>query len=151
MIESTIGGVTYIADYVSDKKQKAALAKMSPSQREMALNLCAALNRNVTAQEVFDEMGRRQGQQCGPEFSWHHVTQEFKTKFTSAYANKPRRQSAEDFAREFVDQWPIGTGAKRVLPEWRGILAQPPYTKNGLWPSDFTAAPGSHHKANARF
>jgi hypothetical protein len=58
------------------------------------------LNRNVTAQEIFDEMGRRQGSQCGLELGWHYVTEEFKAIFHRAYANKPHRQSAEDFARE---------------------------------------------------
>ena len=133
---SSKGTVTYIADYLSDKSQKVVLAEMSTRQREIAVGTCAALNRNVTAQEIFDEMGRRQGSQCGPEFSWHYVTAEFKMRFLAAYAKKPRRQSAEDFAQGFVDRWPIGAGAMRMLPEWQGVLAQPPYTKGGLWPAD---------------
>ena len=143
--------MTGTVTYLGDKKQEAALAEMDPRGRELALHLVNSLNRNVTAQEVFDEMGRRQGFRGGPEFSWHYVTEEFKAKFLAAYANKPRRKSAEDFAREFVDEWPIGEGAKRMMPEWRGILAHPPYTKDGLWPSDFTAPPGSWRNTKVSF
>jgi hypothetical protein len=145
-IEPGTSKLAYITDALREKKQKALLAEMTPHQRETSLDLVNTLNRNVTAQEVFDEMGRQQGSQCGPEFSWHYVTEEFKAKFLAAYAKKPSRKSAEDFAREFVDKWPSGAGAMHMPPDWLG-LAQPPYTKDGLWPSDFKAPPGSWRNA----
>jgi hypothetical protein len=117
------------------RSQKEIRMAMSPRQREVVDAMVSNLNSTVTAQCVFDEMARRQGSQHGPEFSWHYVTAEFEKRFAKAYAAKPRELSAEDFAREFVDHWPVGLGAMRMLPEWQGVLAQPPYTKDGLWPA----------------
>lgn len=105
------------------------------SPPEWAQHVCDNLNRNVTAEGVIDEMGRRQGHQVGPELGWHDATPEFIERFNAAYTAKPTSQSFEDFVTEFVDAWPPGVGVMRMGAECKGVLGQPPYTKNGLWPA----------------
>ena len=97
--------------------------------------LVANLNRNVTAEAVLDEMAKRQGHWYGPTLSWHEATEDFKKLFLQAYVAKPGTQDCDEFAREFVDQWPEGVAALRLGPECKGEIAQPPYAKNGLWPA----------------
>jgi hypothetical protein len=93
--------------------QIAAEAEMQRDAAEFAENLIEFIKSTMAAQCVLNEMARRQGQHVPlPEFSWHQVTAEFRARFTEAYKRKPREQSTEAFAREFVDSWPIGS---RVL------------------------------------
>lgn len=86
-------------------------AKIDKFREGIGQSLADGLNRHVVAETVIDEMARRQGQLCGPSFSWTAATGDFTARFAEAYAKKPGSQSAADFAREFVDRWPHGLKA----------------------------------------
>jgi hypothetical protein len=71
-----------------------------------------------------------------PGLSWNTTTEEFRARFTEAYAAKPTDQSTDEFARAFVDQWPDGMAAMRLEPSRSSELARPPYASaDGLWPA----------------
>ena len=102
------------------------------------------LNRNVVAQCVLDEMAVRQGQgPTGPELSWNHATQDFRQRFLEAYRAMTPDVRMDAFVTAFVDAWPDGMGVLHMDPKWKGILAQPPYTKDGLWPAPLPRIPRS--------
>jgi GTP diphosphokinase / guanosine-3',5'-bis(diphosphate) 3'-diphosphatase len=88
--------------------------------RKIGQSLVDGLNRHVVGETIIDEMARRHGEWLGPQFHWEAATPEFKTRFNNAYAKKPSSQSADDFAREFVDQWPLGLAVLRYSngQEW---------------------------------
>jgi hypothetical protein len=89
-------------------------AEMERDAAEFAEELIEIIKSTMAAQCVLDEMARRRGKHVpASEFSWHDVTAEFRAQFAEAYERKPREQSAQAFAREFVDSWPIGS---RVVP-----------------------------------
>jgi hypothetical protein len=92
--------------------QIAAEAEIQRDATEFAEELIEIIKSTTAAQCILDEMARRQGKNMPPrEFSWHQVTAEFKARFAEAYNRKPRKQSAEDFASEFADYWPLGLHA----------------------------------------
>jgi hypothetical protein len=35
----------------------------------------------------------------------------------------------------FVDGWPEGSAALRVVPDSRDSIANPPYSSDGMWPA----------------
>jgi hypothetical protein len=43
--------------------------------------------------------------------------------------------SVEDFARRFVDTWPEGLAALRIVPDELDPIANPPYSRDGMWPA----------------
>ena len=103
-------------------------------KQKIGQSLVDGLNRHVVGETITDEMGRRQGKPVGPVFSWEAATEEFTARFNEAYAKKPQSQSADDFAREFVDRWPRGLPAMRLSTA--SGLGQPPYsTPKGEWPA----------------
>ena len=109
-------------------------AQVEKFEAEIGQSLVDGLNRHVVGETITDEMGRRQGKPVGPVFSWEAATEEFTARFNEAYAKKPQSQSADDFAREFVDRWPRGLPAMRLSTA--SGLGQPPYsTPEGEWPA----------------
>lgn len=93
------------------------------------------LDRTEIAEQVIDEMARRQGHNLGPYFSWSLATEDFKARFDDAYARRTSAQSLEDFTHSFVDQWPPGMAAQRVVPDAGDPIANPPFSRDGLWPA----------------
>jgi hypothetical protein len=55
--------------------------------------------------------------------------------FDAALVLKPTEQSADEFSRLFVDAWPQDMAALRIVPDVRDPIANPPYSKDGLWPA----------------
>jgi hypothetical protein len=97
-------------------------------------------DRTAIAEQIIGEMARRQGHTIGPYFSWSLATEDFKARFSDAMAGRPREQSPQEFVRHFVDAWPQGMAVQRVVPDERDPIANPPYARDGMWPS-FLPAP----------
>jgi hypothetical protein len=97
--------------------------------------MAAHLDRTEVAEQIIAEMARRQGHTVGPYFDWSLATEDFKARFAAAFAQRTSGQSPEDFARTFVDAWPLGMAAQRVIPDARDPIANPPYSRDGLWPA----------------
>lgn len=93
------------------------------------------LDRTVVAERIIDEMARRQGHRLGPYFEWALATDVFESRFNAACSRKPAGQTLAEFARAFVDAWPPGMAVLRVIPNERDTIANPPYSKDGLWPA----------------
>ena len=87
------------------------------------------------AERIIEEMARRQGHRFGPYFEWSLATEHFQQRFNAALALKLREQPNDEFARLFVDEWPQGMAALRVIPDTADPIANPPYSKDGLWPA----------------
>jgi hypothetical protein len=95
----------------------------------------ADLDRTEVAEQIIDEMARRQGHNVGPYFNWSLATEDFKARFDQAFALRAPEHSLEDFTRQFVDDWPPGMTAQRVVPDHTDPIANPPYSRDGLWPA----------------
>jgi|ERR1700733_4731036 hypothetical protein len=95
----------------------------------------SSLERTRLAEQIIDEMARRQGQRFGPYFEWALATDNFRLLFDAALVLKPAEQSADEFSRLFVDAWPQDMAALRIVPDVRDPIANPPYSKDGLWPA----------------
>ncbi len=93
------------------------------------------LDATALAERVIDAMARRQGHTLGPYFEWSLATADFESRFNDAAARKSPEQSIEEFVRAFVDAWPTGMAALRLLPDQFDPIANPPYSKDGLWPA----------------
>jgi hypothetical protein len=93
------------------------------------------LDRTAVAEQIIDEMARRQGHRSGPYFEWSLATESFQSRFDQAFAQRPQEQAAEEFASQFVDAWPRGMAALRIVPDASDPIANPPYSKNGMWPA----------------
>jgi len=121
--------------------------QLSQLQAKVGAAAASGLDRTALAEQVIDEMARRQGHRFGPYFDWTLATESFQRRFDAALAQRPRRQSTAEFARLFVDAWPRGMAALRVIPDSADSIANPPYSKDGMWPADLgpckTAREGS--------
>ena len=104
-------------------------------QQRVSQALLGGYRSTAAAEAIIDEMARRQGLRLGPYFDWSAATAEFRSRFRQAYAAKPREQTIEDFAWEFVEDWPPGPAALRLPPEGSGKIGEPPYSRDGLWPA----------------
>ena len=83
-------------------------------------------------------MARRQGHRSGPYFDWNLATEQFRSLFDAAWAAAPSplsREAVEQLALAFVDAWPEGAAALRVIPDQRDPIANPPYSRAGMWPA----------------
>jgi hypothetical protein len=88
----------------------------------------------AAAERIIDEMARRQGQRLAPCFDWSLATRDFERRIGASLARKPSAQSMEEFVREFVDAWPRGMTALRVVADGSPIT-NPPYSQDGMWPA----------------
>jgi len=96
------------------------------------------LDRTDAAEHVVEEMARRQGHRNGPYFNWNLATETFRQRFDEAWLEAAPLgvlESVEDFARAFVDAWPEGAAVLRIAPDHLDPIANPPYSKGGLWPA----------------
>jgi hypothetical protein len=91
------------------------------------------------AELIIEEMAHRQGQRHGPYFEWSYATELFERRFEQAWkrwcCTDPALEILGPFIAAFVDAWPEGAPALRVVPDSRDSIANPPYSKNGLWPA----------------
>ncbi len=125
------------------KDRNSPESELSPQQWEQLRKLqekvrkasVSGLDRTAAAEQVIDEMGRRQGHRVGPYFEWSLATEDFDSRFSEAFSQKPPEQSIQEFAHSFVDAWPQGMAAIRVIPEDSDPIANPPYSKDGMWPA----------------
>jgi hypothetical protein len=111
---------------------------LDPSRRAMIAALARPLDRTTAAELIVGEMARRQGHRHGPYFDWSLATELFRLRFEAAWAHRPLQPSAEsleEFISAFVDGWPEGAAALRVVPDSRDSIANPPYSKDGMWPA----------------
>ena len=97
------------------------------------------LDRTAVAELIIELMARRQGHRHGPYFEWNLATESFRLRFEAAWLHqRPSQQSAEtveQFASAFVDGWPEGAAVLRVVPDSHDSIANPPYSKDGMWPA----------------
>jgi hypothetical protein len=92
-------------------------------------------DRTEIAEQIIGEMARRQGHSIGPYFNWSLATEDFKARFAEAMAGRPPGRSPQEFACQFVDAWPRGMPAQRVVPDLGDPIANPPCSRDGPWPS----------------
>jgi hypothetical protein len=111
------------------------LQRLRKLQEKVRKASVSGLDRTAAAEQVIDEMARRQGHTLGPYFEWSLATEDFESRFSEAFSQKPAEQSMEEFARSFVDAWPQGMPALRVIPDDGDPIANPPYSKDGMWPA----------------
>ena len=104
-------------------------------QQKLRAEAGSSLERTQLAEQIIEEMARRQGQRFGPYFEWALATDNFRLLFDAALVLKPSEQSAEEFSRLFVDAWPQDMAALRIVPDLRDPIANPPYSKDGFWPA----------------
>lgn len=109
-----------------------------PSRCAVVAALARPLDRATAAELIIGEMARRQGHRHGPYFEWNLATELFRLRFETAWEHRPLQPSAESlamFVSAFVDGWPEGTAVLRVVPDRRDSIANPPYSKDGMWPA----------------
>lgn len=95
-------------------------------------------DRTAVAETIIEEMAHRQGHRHGPYFEWALATEHFVSRFNESWAQASPQVTAEcvhEFARAFVDRWPEGLMALRVVPDRNDAIANPPYSNGGLWPA----------------
>jgi len=100
--------------------------------------LVRGLDRNAVAERIIEEMASRQGHRFGPYFEWSLATETFLQRFDAVWARPPQAlsiESLEQFAVVFVDEWPQGAAALRVVPDSSDSIANPPFSKDGMWPA----------------
>jgi hypothetical protein len=100
--------------------------------------LARRLDRTAVAERIIEEMALRQGHRYGPYFEWGLATELFLQRFNAVWARRPQSLSIEsigEFATSFVDQWPPGAAALRVVPDSSDSIANPPFSKDGMWPA----------------
>ncbi len=108
-----------------------------PSREAMAA-LASRFDRNAVAEFIIDAMARRQGHRSGPYFNWSLATEQFRSLFDAAWAAAPHplsSEAVEQIVRAFVAAWPEGAAALRVIPDPRDPIANPPYSRAGMWPA----------------
>jgi hypothetical protein len=105
----------------------------------MAENALAhRLDRTAVAERIIEEMANRQGHRFGPYFEWSLATEIFLQRFNAVWARRPQAASIEwleELAVAFVDQWPQGATALRVVPDSSDSIANAPFSKDGMWPA----------------
>jgi hypothetical protein len=109
---------------------------------EVLARLAHRLDRTAVAERIIEEMANRQGHRFGPYFEWSLATELFLQRFNAVWARRPQAPSTQwldAFAASFVDEWPEGATALRVVPDSRDSIANPPFANNGMWPA-FLAA-----------
>jgi len=97
-----------------------------------------AIHRAAVAERIIEEMAYRQGHRFGPYFDWTLATESFQSRFNAAWpagSLGALQASVEDFARRFVDTWPEGLAALRIVPDELDPIANPPYSRDGMWPA----------------
>ena len=99
---------------MNERRPEARPRPPRPEELELGRLMADGLNRGVTKQEILDEFARREGKRYGFEYKPWNMTDEFHARFDAAYAAKPKSQSCELFAREFVDAWPTGQRVTRT-------------------------------------
>jgi hypothetical protein len=100
--------------------------------------LACRIDRTAAAERIIEEMASRQGQRFGPYFEWSLATEMFLQRFNAVWARRPQTLSIGsigEFAISFVDEWPEGATALRVVPDSRDSIANPPFSKDGMWPA----------------
>jgi hypothetical protein len=100
--------------------------------------LAPRLDRTAVAERIIEEMATRQGHRFGPYFEWSLATEIFLQRFDAVWALRPLSLSTgalEEFAVSFVDEWPAGAPALRVVPDSSDSIANPPFSKDGMWPA----------------
>jgi hypothetical protein len=105
---------------------------------EVLARLAHRLDRTAVAERIIEEMANRQGHRFGPYFEWSLATELFLQRFNAVWARRPQALSTqwlETFAAAFVDEWPEGEAALRVVPDSRDSIANPPFSSNGMWPA----------------
>ncbi len=111
---------------------------LDPSRRATYAALGRPLDRTTAAELIVGEMARRQGHRHGPYFEWGLATELFRSRFETAWAHRPSQPSAEaleEFIGAFIDGWPEGAAVLRVVPDSADSIANPPYSKGGMWPA----------------
>ena len=119
-------------------QQSTASDAREPSRQAALASLARRLDRTAVAELIIEEMARRQGHRHGPYFEWALATESFQLRFDAAWAQgslEPSIESLLEFACSFVDAWPEGSAALRVVPDSRDSIANPPYSKDGMWPA----------------
>lgn len=107
-----------------------------PNRKAIAA-VARRFDRNAVAEFIIDAMARRQGHRSGPYFDWSLATEQFRSLFDTAWAAAapPSREAVEQFVLAFVDAWPEGVAVLRVIPDHRDPIANPPYSRDGMWPA----------------
>jgi len=96
------------------------------------------LDRTAAAERIIEEMANRQGHRFGPYFEWSLASEIFLQRFNAVWVRRSQAlslESLEEFAVSFVDEWPQGAAALRVVPDSRDSIANPPFSKDGMWPA----------------
>jgi hypothetical protein len=100
--------------------------------------LARRLDRTAVAERIIEEMANRQGHRFGPYFEWSLASETFLQRFNAVWARRSQAltfESLEEFAIAFVDEWPQGAVALRVVPDNRDSIANPPFSTDGMWPA----------------
>jgi hypothetical protein len=100
--------------------------------------LARRLDRTAVAERIIEEMANRQGHRYGPYFEWSLATELFLQRFNAVWARRPQILSlaaVEALVTSFVDEWPEGAAALRVVPDSSDSIANPPFSNNGMWPA----------------
>jgi hypothetical protein len=100
--------------------------------------LARRLDRTAVAERIIEAMANRQGHRYGPYFEWSLATELFLQRFNAVWARRPQILSldaVEAFVTSFVDEWPEGAPALRVVPDSSDSIANPPFSNNGMWPA----------------
>jgi hypothetical protein len=106
--------------------------------RREARAVAGQLDRAAVAECIIEEMARRQGHRFGPYFDWNLATESFQSRFNAVWpaaSLNAAQASLEEFARGFVDTWPEGMAALRIVPDSLDPIANPPYSRDGMWPA----------------
>ncbi|MGA8708184.1 MAG: hypothetical protein WB646_14485 [Steroidobacteraceae bacterium] len=120
------------------KPPQAADSTADRHSREGRAARVRSFDRNTMAELIIDTMARRQGHRSGPYFDWGLATEQFRSSFDAAWAVAPTavtREAIEQLAKKFVDAWPDGAAALRVIPDHLDPIANPPYSRDGMWPA----------------
>jgi len=113
-------------------------AGAEPTRRAALAARARPLDRTTAAELIVGEMAIRQGHRHGPYFEWSLATELFEARFETAWAQRPLQRSAESleaFVTAFVDAWPEGGAALRVVPDSSDSIANPPYSRDRMWPA----------------
>lgn len=106
--------------------------------RQTHVGSARSFDRNAVAELIIDAMARRQGHRSGPYFDWSLATDQFRTLFDAAWVSErtaATREAVEQFVKNFVDAWPEGAAALRVIPDHLDPIANPPFSRDGMWPA----------------
>lgn len=107
-------------------------------RREAHVARARTFDRDTVAEMIIEAMAHRQGHRSGPYFDWSLATEQFRALFDAAWAASPTvasRETVGQIVKTFVDAWPEGTAALRVIPDHLDPIANPPYSRDGMWPA----------------